>query len=153
MNMESAVEKVIEFLENNNVAENFEGVDVSLNCSLYEYGFIHSKENNLAIYINEYGKLDFFVVSEEDLREWYIEPFENDGWANDKVNGFLSYCGYENIGEMLGVHISTLVVDFHSYFGISDSYLRCSGYDTGYELDEVDKLLENIANIILADKK
>ena len=153
MNMEDAVEKVIEFLESNNVAENFEGIDVSLNCSLGEYGFIYSKKNNLAIYINEYGNLDLFDVSEEELRDGYIEPLENDGWARNEINGFLSYCGYENIGEMLDANISTFVVDFHSYFGISDSYLRCSGYDTGYELDEVDKFLENIANIILADKK
>lgn len=151
--MEDAVEKVIEFLENNNVAENFEGVDVSLNCSLEEYGFIYSKENNLAIYINEYGNLDLFNISEEELRDGYIEPFENDGWASNKINGLLSYCGYENIGEMLGANISTLVLDFHSYFGISDSYLGCSGYDAGYGLDEVDQLLKNIANIILADKK
>ena len=120
--MEDVVEKVIEFLENNNVAENFEGVDVSLNCSLGEYSFIYSKKNNLAIYINEYGKLDLFAVSEEDLRGGYIEPLENDGWARNEVNEFLSYCGYENIGEMLGANTSTLVLDFNSYFGISDSY-------------------------------
>lgn len=147
MNRQEAVEQVVELLENNNVAENFEGVDVSLNCSLDEYGFIYSEKNELAIFVNEYHNLDFFKISKEDLTEGYADPFRNGSWAASKKYLFCDFNQCENIKEALR-NIVQFVTDFHHYFGLENAFLASPYYNRGYSVEDTDKLLSDLEKCI-----
>ena len=105
----------------------FEGIDVSLEISLFEYGIIaRDKDNELqVIYVTEwidYEKPKYFdvsYISSDDLNS-----IINESWFDKK--GFLSFLGMTETEHKDSLKISMLY-DYISYYG-AENILGSSYY-------------------------
>lgn len=131
------INQTVELLEEQGVYNNFEGLDISLNESLYEYGFIYSEKNKVAIYINQFGKLDLLLDwSKDELVQSYKDCF--DEWAN--LNEFLYFTRCNNWNE-LSSNVPNLVLSFNQYYGIENSVLF-DPYNKGFNnINKIKELL------------
>lgn len=125
------IEQTVNYLEELGIYNDFEGVDASLNCSLYEYGFIHSDKYKLSIYVNEYGNLTGLANwGTNDLINAYKEAFES--WAN--LDEFLDFVGYKKWSDLRN-NLPGLVLGFNQYYGLQNSILS-DHYNNGFETIE-----------------
>ena len=134
---ENLIEQTVSFLEELGIDHDFEGVDVSLNCSLGEYGFIHSDKYKLSIYINEYGNLTGLANWDtDDLINIYKETCES--WED--LSDFLDFVGYKNLID-LSNNLPALVRGFNQYYGIKNSIL-VDHYNNSFEkIEEIKEWL------------
>lgn len=129
------IDQTVEFLEAKGVYNNFEGLDISLNESLSEYGFVYSEKNKVAIYINQFGKLDLLLDwSKDELVQSYKDCF--DEWAN--LDKFLEFIGCNNWNEASS-NLPNLVLSFNQYYGVENSILS-DPYNEGF--DDINKIKE-----------
>ena len=130
-NRYNLIEQTVELLEELGIDNDFEGVDVSLNCSLGEYGFIHSDKYKLSIYINEYGNLTGLANWDtNDLINAYKESFKS--WAN--LDEFLDFVGCKKWGDLRN-NLPVIVLGFNQYYGIQNSILS-DQYNNSFETIE-----------------
>ena len=131
------IEQTVFFLDELGIYNDFEGVDASLNYSLYEYGFIHSDKYKLSIYINEYGNLTGLADwGHDELIEAYKESFES--WAN--LDEFLDFVGCKKWSDLKN-NLPGLVLGFNQYYGIQNSILS-DQYNNSFEnIEEIKEWL------------
>ena len=108
------------------------GVDLSLEISLYEHGFVLGKNESYNI-ANEYYIL--YKISEDVYDHGYINESDLDNIVkcSDKIESFLDFVGCTDSNEWLGLNIVIKVSDMFSYWGYENimggTYIGLSSKD------------------------
>jgi hypothetical protein len=93
------------------------GIDVDLEISLFEYNFVYNSENNTMIYSKYYYDMDEQNIDNYEFNIFIIEESELDEIFEENEVGICSFTGNTK-SEWLNTSVQSKIIDIHMYCGL-----------------------------------